>query len=137
MKKHTFALDARIFDKSSGIFLQPEISGNPFIISQDGTAYTIELSHPSYVLCHYAGVDMKGNKVYEGDIVECRSTLNGRVSSRNQIKRDRTTGQFYVEDLAPFPCRVDMNAVSRFYTCVGNFYEKTGPQEVLYEIDFE
>ena len=131
--KH-FPFDARVFDHGTGMFLQPEINGNPFDVWQDGTAYIIRLKHPDFHVCHYAGVDMKGNKVYEGDIVECRSTLDkNKVSSRNRIQRDEVTGMFYVLDLAPFPCKVDMNSVSRFYECVGNFYEKTGPQEVLYE----
>lgn len=134
MKRFTF--DARIFDRGTGIFLQPEINGIPFDIWQDGTAYVLRLKHPDFHACLFAGVDKKGNKVYEGDIVECRSSLDkNKVSSRAPIRHDQTTGEFYVLDLAPFPCRVDMKAVSMFYECVGNSYEKTGPQEPLYEKD--
>jgi hypothetical protein len=135
MKKQ-FPFDARVFDHGTGIFLQPEINGNPFEIWQDGTAYVLRLNHPDFHVCHYAGVDKRGTKVYEGDIVECKSTLDQRtVSSRNKIMRDPVTGEFYVHDRAPFPCRVDMNAVASFYTCVGNSYEKTGPQEPIFEKD--
>lgn len=138
-KKHSLngcdRIQARVFDHGTGEFLQPEIRGNAFFITQDGDSYIIATAHPEYSMCLRAGVDMKKQVVYEGDIVECYSVFHKKVVSRNRIVHDKCTGEFYVLDLAPNQCRVDMNAVSRFYTCVGNIYTKTGPQEPVYEKD--
>jgi hypothetical protein len=124
----------KIFDRGIGHFLQPEINGIPFIVSQDGDAYTLELKHPDFVMCEYAGQDRAKRNLYEGDIVQVHNS-QGVITNRNIIVKDHLSGEFYVQDLAPGPgpCRVPMTSVRLFYDLVGNMWDKSGPQTVIFE----
>lgn len=124
----------KVFDCATGMFLQPEINGIPFNVSQDGDAFTIELNHFDFMMCAYAGKDRKGVDLYEGDIVQS-CNFKGVITNRNVIVKDHLSGEFYVLDKAPAPCRTPMTAVRQFYDHVGNLHTKNGPQEFIFECD--